>query len=126
MNLPTQTQKISAGTVIIDANVLVSICAQEPTCQTAEDALDDYAVKNWAFYAPGAILTETLFTLCRKQQDGSLTEAEHAEAQVVGDLFKDFGFEPPLWFAGRQCTTAADRAASFARTSRLAPSSGDR
>ncbi len=70
----------SAGAVVIDASVLVSICAKEPSCQTAEDALDDYAAKNWAFYAPGAILTESLFILCRKQQDGSLTEAEHAEA----------------------------------------------
>ncbi|MEP7338721.1 MAG: hypothetical protein ABI977_13370 [Acidobacteriota bacterium] len=53
----------------------------------AEDALDDYAAKNWAFYAPGAILTETLFILCRKQQDGSLTEAEHAEAV---ETFNDY------------------------------------
>lgn len=77
MSQPTQS---SAGTVVIDASILVSICSKEPSCQTAEDALDDYAAKNWAFYAPGAILTEVLFILCRKRQDGLLTEAEHEEA----------------------------------------------
>jgi hypothetical protein len=46
MSQPTLTQKTNAGAVVIDANVLVSICAQEPTCQTAEDALQDYAAKN--------------------------------------------------------------------------------
>ena len=54
MNQPTQTWKTNVGAVVIDANVLVSICAQEPTCQTAEDALDDYAARNWDFYAPGS------------------------------------------------------------------------
>jgi predicted nucleic acid-binding protein len=77
MSQPTQS---SAGTVVIDANILISICSKEPGCQTAEDALDDYAAKNWAFYAPGAILTEVLFVLCKKRQDGLLTEAEHEEA----------------------------------------------
>lgn len=87
MSQPTQTPKTNAGAVVIDANVLVSICAQEPTCQTAENALNDYAAKNWAFYAPGAILAEALFILCRKQQDGSLTWAEHAEAV---ETFSDY------------------------------------
>jgi predicted nucleic acid-binding protein len=77
MTQPTQS---SAGIVVIDANILVSICSREPSCQTAENALDDYAAKNWAFYAPGAILTEVLFILCRKLHDGLLTEAEHEEA----------------------------------------------
>lgn len=84
MNQPTPS---NAGAVVIDANVLVAICAKEPTGQTAEDALDDYAAQNWAFYAPGAILTEVLFILCRKQQDGSLTEAEHREAVAT---FNDY------------------------------------
>lgn len=77
MSQPTQS---SAGAVVIDANILVSICSKEPSCQTAENALDDYAAKNWAFYAPGAILTEALFILCRKLHDGLLTEAEHEAA----------------------------------------------
>lgn len=78
MSQPTQS---SAGAVVIDANVLVVICAKEPTCQTAEDALNDYAVRKWVFYAPAVILTEVRFILCRKQQDGLLTAIEHAEAE---------------------------------------------
>ena len=70
----------SAGAVVIDANVLVAICAKEPHSRIAEDALDDYAARNWFFYAPGALLTEGLFILCRKLHDGMLTDVEHTEA----------------------------------------------
>ena len=77
----------NAGAVVIDANVLVTICAKEPHAQTAEDALDDYAARNGAFYAPGALLTEGLFILCRKLHDGALTEAEHVEAVAT---FNDY------------------------------------
>jgi len=74
------SQPNSPGVVVIDANILVSICSKEPTCETAENALADYAAKGWPFYAPGAILTEVLFILCKKLQSGLLTEAEHKEA----------------------------------------------
>ena len=85
MNQPTQTPKTNAGAVVIDANVLVSICSSEPSHQTAKDALADYTAKGWDFYAPGAILTETLFILCKKLQAGLLTEAEHQTAVRVFD-----------------------------------------
>lgn len=85
MKLPTQTQKTNVGAVVIDANVLVSICDNEPSHQTAKDALADYTAKGWDFYAPGAILTETLFILCKKLQAGLLTEAEHQQAVKVFD-----------------------------------------
>ena len=77
MSQPTTN---SAGTVVVDANVLIAISSKEPACQTAETAMSDYAVRNWAFYAPGAILTEGLFVLCRKRQDGLLSKAEYEEA----------------------------------------------
>lgn len=84
MSQPTPS---NVGAVVIDANVLISVCSKEPTWQTAENALNDYATKNWAFYAPGAILTEVLFVLCKKHQDGLLTNAEHEEAVKV---FNDY------------------------------------
>jgi predicted nucleic acid-binding protein len=65
----------------------VAICAKEPHAQTAEDALDDYAARNWAFYAPGAFLTEGLFILCRKLHDGAMTTTEHTKAVVT---FNDY------------------------------------
>lgn len=79
MNQPMPTLN-NPGAAVIDANVLIAICSKEPNHQTAEDALADYAARNWAFYAPGAILTEVLFILCKKRQDGLLTEAEHENA----------------------------------------------
>ena len=66
----SQPKLSSSGAVVIDANILISICSQEPTHATAESALADYTPKNWAFYAPGAILTEVLFVLCKKRQSG--------------------------------------------------------
>lgn len=70
----------NSGAVVVDANVLISICAKEPSQQTAENALANYAAQGWVFYAPGAILTEVLFVLCKKHQSGSLTEAKYREA----------------------------------------------
>jgi predicted nucleic acid-binding protein len=61
---------------VIDSNILVSICSREPTHQTAKNALADYAAKGWRFYSTGAILTEVLYILCKKLQDGLLIEGE--------------------------------------------------
>jgi predicted nucleic acid-binding protein len=74
---PTQT---NAGAVVIDANVLVATCAKEPGEARAKAALSDYTAKNWAFYAPGAILTEVLFILCRKLHEGTMDAAKHKKA----------------------------------------------
>jgi hypothetical protein len=49
--------------------------------------LHNYSARGWAFYAPGAILTEVLFILCKKLQDGSLSEAEHQKAVKVFDRY---------------------------------------
>lgn len=77
MSQPTLS---NSGAVVIDANVLISICAKEPSHQTAENALTDYAAQGWVFYAPGAMLTEVPFVLCKKRQGGFLTEAKYREA----------------------------------------------
>jgi predicted nucleic acid-binding protein len=84
MNQPTPS---SAGAAVIDANILISICAREPSHQTAIDALADYGARGWVLYAPGAILTEVPFALCKKQQDGLLTAAEH---QAAIETFNDY------------------------------------
>jgi predicted nucleic acid-binding protein len=77
MSQPTPT---NPGTVVLDANVFISICSQEPIATTARAALADYTARNWAFYAPSVILTEVLFALCRKLQEGTLTVASHQQA----------------------------------------------
>jgi predicted nucleic acid-binding protein len=79
-------QPSSPGAVVVDANVLVSICSKEPTHLMAENALADYAANNWTFYAPGVIVGEVLFVLCRKLENGLLTEAAHGKAI---EIFQD-------------------------------------
>ncbi|MGH9755986.1 MAG: type II toxin-antitoxin system VapC family toxin [Blastocatellia bacterium] len=85
----SQPNPSNPGAVVIDANILISICSKEPNYQTAENALADYAAKGWVFFAPGAILTEVLFILCKKLQDGLLTAIEHQKAvEAFNDYMK--------------------------------------
>jgi predicted nucleic acid-binding protein len=77
MSQPTQS---NAGIVVVDANIFISICSKEPTESTARAALADYALRNWAFYAPNVIFAEVLFALCRKMAEGTLDAASHKKA----------------------------------------------
>jgi predicted nucleic acid-binding protein len=75
------SQPSSAGAVVIDANILISLCTKEPhTFTQANAAFNDYAQKGWTFHAPNVIVAEALFVFCRKLQDGQLSESEHAES----------------------------------------------
>src|SRR5262245_638327 len=77
MSQPTQS---SAGVVVVDANIFISICSKEPTEATARTALADYAMRSWDFYAPNVIFAEVLFALCRKMTEGTLDAASHKRA----------------------------------------------
>jgi predicted nucleic acid-binding protein len=71
----------STGAVVIDANVMIAICAKEAGKETnAKTVLAYYVGLNHAFYAPGVAITETLYILCQQHQAGLLTAAEHAPA----------------------------------------------
>ena len=71
----------SSNAVVIDASVMIAICAKEQDKQvTAKDALDDYVARGWLFYAPGVIVAEVMYVLCLKLQDGSLTFALYEKA----------------------------------------------
>ena len=76
----SQPTKSNAGVVVVDANIFISICSQEPSALTARAALADYTTRNWAFYAPGVIFSEVLFALCRKLQDSVIDAAAHQKA----------------------------------------------
>ena len=76
------------GTVVIDANVMIAICAKEATKETnARTALAHYASLDFAFYAPGVAIAETLYILCQQQQAGLLSVTEHAQAVQDFDAF---------------------------------------
>src|ERR1700752_1521309 len=69
-----------SGAVVVDANVLISLCAKEPTFATAEQALADYASKGWTVHAPNVIVAEVLYVLCLKRQNGLLTPTAYDDA----------------------------------------------
>jgi predicted nucleic acid-binding protein len=79
----------------IDSNVLIAICAKEAGRHTLAHAeLTAYAAQGYEFYAPGYILGECLYVLCRKLEvDGTLTLTEHAAA--VADLSTYMGMILP-------------------------------
>ncbi len=77
------SQPSNPGAVVVDSNVLVSICSKETTHPTAQQALSNYTAKGWAFYAPGVVVAEALFVLCRKLSDGNLTAPDYDKAIVL-------------------------------------------
>ena len=76
-----------SGAVVIDANIPLAIVASEPGEPIASAAITRYAGLNYEFFAPGAILAETLYVLCGKLQDGHLTPTEHTQAIQDLDAF---------------------------------------
>lgn len=90
MTLPSS----APGAVVVDANVPIAIAANEPGEPQATAAINHYLAQQYTFYAPGAIVAETLYVLCGKLQDGSLTAPEHAQAVQDFQLFMGM-LEPP-------------------------------
>lgn len=69
------------GVVVLDANTAISICAKETaTVAVAITALNDYTDKGYLFYAPGVIVSETLYALRNQMTHGFLTALEHEQA----------------------------------------------
>ena len=67
--------------VVVDANVMVALCAKKPqrfVALTAE--VESYARAGSLFYAPNVIVGESLYALRRKLTDGILNATEHAQA----------------------------------------------
>jgi len=71
----------SPGAVVIDANVVIAISAKE----SGRDAmatleLANYAALGYEWFAPGTIISETLYILCGKLNSGVLSPADYAMA----------------------------------------------
>jgi predicted nucleic acid-binding protein len=80
----------------IDANVLIALCSKEiDKYDIAHRELMHYAQSSYQFYAPGVIIAEALFVLCRKLSDQRLSASDHTAA--VADLCTYMGmiFPPP-------------------------------
>lgn len=71
----------SAPAAVLDASVVVGLCAREPgKFESARKKLQDYARGGWKIYAPGVLIAEVLFVLCRKLHEGHLTAPQHDRA----------------------------------------------
>jgi predicted nucleic acid-binding protein len=80
--------------LIIDANVLIALCSREVDKYAVADAeLTRYAQAGYLFYAPGVIVAECLYILCKKLMDGSFSSSDHAAA--VADLCSYMGMVLP-------------------------------
>ena len=79
----------------IDSNVLIAICSKEAGRHALAHAeLMSDASRGFEFFAPGYIVGECLYVLCRKLEvDRTLTPAEHAAA--VADLSTYMGMILP-------------------------------
>ena len=71
----------TSNAVVVDANILISLCTKETlTFQTAENAFTNYVKNGWEFFAPNVIVAEVIYVLCQKHSNGILTSIEHEEA----------------------------------------------
>jgi predicted nucleic acid-binding protein len=67
--------------VVADASMMISLRAREPGSYASTQAqMADDANHGCRFYAPGVIVSETLYGLRRKRSEGSLTAIEHEQA----------------------------------------------
>jgi predicted nucleic acid-binding protein len=81
----------------IDSNILIAICAKEADRHVlAHGELTAYATQGYEFYAPGYILGECLYVLCRKLEvDGTLTLDEYAAAVADLSIYMGMILPPP-------------------------------
>jgi len=67
--------------VTLDSSLVVALCTKETDKEApARAALDAWQQQGAAFYAPGVLVSEVLFVLCKKRESGELTPEEHARA----------------------------------------------
>ena len=82
------TPTTNPNAVVVDANILISICSKEQLTYTiADSAFKTYAQNGWEFFAPNVIVAEGMFALCNKLQAGVLTKTGYEQAI---DFFVDY------------------------------------
>lgn len=66
--------------VVVDASICVAVCAKEPTSPVVNAEINRLLNNGSEFYAPGVLVAETLYVLCGKAKDGSLSTTDHVQA----------------------------------------------
>ena len=81
--------------VVVDASVVIAICAKEAGREAIALAeLSYYSSQGYEFYAPGVVVSEALYVLCGKEQNGTLSAADYALAILELESLST-GFLPP-------------------------------
>jgi len=105
----------------IDANVLIALCAKERDKHAIADAeLTQCAQAGYRFYAPGVVVAECLYVLCKKLEDNTLSRTDHAAA--VADLGTYMGMILPPPQGDRSLIARAEQIRSGYGCSRSADS----
>jgi predicted nucleic acid-binding protein len=86
-----------APAIVLDATIAVSIASKEATTQAQANAeVTRYLSLGYEFFAPGVLVSETLFALCRMlKNDKSLTAAQHRHAVSDFHTLLNFILPPP-------------------------------
>lgn len=83
------------GALVLDANVAISIVANEAGAATAHNAILLYVQQGFEMFAPGVIVSEALYVLCGKLQDGTLTFSDYSAAiNSFNDIMEDVNPTP--------------------------------
>ena len=84
------------GAVVIDANFSIALAARESAKEAQAKAAITYYTKNgYLLFAPGVIVSETLFVLCGKERAGLLDPAEYEQAVADFQIFMNPVLPPP-------------------------------
>ena len=83
--------------IVMDATVVISLAAKERTTHSQVNAeVTNYLSSGYEFFAPGVLVSETLFSLCRMLvTDQTLTSAQHAQAVTDFHTLLTFISPPP-------------------------------
>jgi predicted nucleic acid-binding protein len=67
--------------LVLDASVAVAVAAREADKEPKASAeIVSYSGGGYEFFAPGVLVAETLYVLCKKLENGVLTAADHSQA----------------------------------------------
>ena len=81
---------------MVDASIAVAIVAKEVNTETIASAeIVRYSELGYRFFAPGVLVTETLYVLCKKLESGVLSGADHKQAVQDFQSFMRKVLPPP-------------------------------
>jgi predicted nucleic acid-binding protein len=82
--------------VTVDANIAIALsCKERDKYDEALQVLTKYAEEGRKFYAPGVLIGEVLFVLCKKLMENLLSNDEHSAAILEFVSLMDMISPPP-------------------------------